>query len=240
MLESEQEKSKELTHLAVIMDGNGRWARERGKRREFGHRQGAENLRKLCILCIERQIQYVTVYAFSTENWRRPQAEVSALMRLFSHYFRKYAREMEAEGIRLRFMGERDGLPAQVLATMDEAEASSRERKALQLIIAFNYGGRRELVSASRAMARELAQGLLSPESIDEETLSRHLYLPDVPEPDLLIRTGGEYRLSNFLIWQTAYTELYIEDSLWPDFGAQELDRAIQDYQSRQRRFGSV
>ncbi|HZK42311.1 MAG TPA: polyprenyl diphosphate synthase, partial [Clostridia bacterium] len=182
MREPEQEKSKELTHLAVIMDGNGRWARERGKRREFGHRQGAENLRELCILCIERQIQYVTVYAFSTENWRRPQAEVSALMRLFSHYFRKYAREMEAEGIRLRFMGERDGLPAQVLATMDEAEASSRERTALELIIAFNYGGRRELVSASRAVARELAQGRLSPESIDEETLSRHLYLPDVPE----------------------------------------------------------
>jgi undecaprenyl diphosphate synthase len=240
MLEPEQEKSKELTHLAVIMDGNGRWARERGKRREFGHRQGAENLRELCILCIERQIQYVTVYAFSTENWRRPQAEVSALMRLFSHYFRKYAKEMEAEGIRLRFMGEREGLPAQVLATMDEAEASSRDRKALQLIIAFNYGGRRELVSASQAIARELAQGRLSPESIDEETLSRHLYLPDLPEPDLLIRTGGEYRLSNFLIWQTAYTELYIEDSLWPDFGAQELDKAIQDYQSRQRRFGSV
>lgn len=240
MGETDPGKSKGLTHLAVIMDGNGRWARERGKRREFGHRAGAENLRQLCILCRERQIPYVTVYAFSTENWRRPMTEVDSLMRLFSHYFRKYAQEMEAEGIRLRFMGDRDGLPAQVAATMDEAEETSKDRKALQLIIAFNYGGRRELVSAARKLAGEVMEGRLSLEAMTEADFARSLYLPDLPEPDLLIRTGGEYRLSNFLIWQTAYTEFYIEECLWPDFGAQELDRAIHDYQSRQRRFGSV
>lgn len=240
MGETDPGKSKELTHLAVIMDGNGRWARERGKRREFGHRAGAENLRQLCILCRERQIPYVTVYAFSTENWRRPLTEVHSLMRLFSYYFRKYAEEMEAEGIRLRFIGDRTGLPAQVAATMDEAEETSRDRKALQLIIAFNYGGRRELVSAARKLAEEVLEGRLSLEEMTEADFARSLYLPDLPEPDLLIRTGGEYRLSNFLIWQTAYTEFYIEECLWPDFGAQELDRAINDYQSRQRRFGSV
>lgn len=240
MGETDPGKSKRLTHLAVIMDGNGRWARERGKRREFGHRAGAENLRQLCILCRERQIPYVTVYAFSTENWSRPLTEVDSLMRLFSHYFRKYAQEMEAEGIRLRFIGDRDGLPAQVAATMDEAEESSKDRKALQLIIAFNYGGRRELVSAARKLAGEVMEGRLSLEEMTEADFARSLYLPDLPEPDLLIRTGGEYRLSNFLIWQTAYTEFYIEECLWPDFGAQELDRAIHDYQSRQRRFGNV
>lgn len=239
MAEMDPGKSK-LTHLAVIMDGNGRWARERGRRREFGHREGAENLRRLCILCREREIDYVTVYAFSTENWRRPASEVDALMRLFSHYFKKYAREMEAEGIRLRFMGDRASLPGPVLATMEEAEASSRDRTALQLIIAFNYGGRRELVAAAKRAAEEAVAGRLDPEALTEEDLASFLYLPDIPEPDLLIRTGGEYRLSNFLIWQTAYTELYIEDCLWPDFGAEELDRAIQAYQTRQRRFGSL
>lgn len=229
-----------LTHLAVIMDGNGRWAEERGRRREFGHRRGAENLRQLCILCREREIRYVTVYAFSTENWRRPKAEVSSLMLLFSQYFRKYAREMEEEGIRLRFMGEREGLPAHVVETMEEAEETSRQREALQLIIAFNYGGRREILRAAHLMAKDLAGGALSSDSLTEAGFSRYLYLPDVPEPDLLIRTGGDYRLSNFLIWQTAYTELYIEDCLWPDFGARELDRALEDYRARQRRFGGL
>ncbi len=229
-----------LRHLAVIMDGNGRWAEERGRRREFGHRQGAENLRQLCILCRERSIRYVTVYAFSTENWRRPKAEVNSLMFLFSQYFKKYAREMEEEGIRLRFMGEREGLPAQVVGTMEEAESSSLDRQALQLIIAFNYGGRREILRAARLAAEEAARGGVSLDGLTEEAFSRYLYLPDIPEPELLIRTGGDYRISNFLIWQTAYTELYIEDCLWPDFGARELDRALADYHARQRRFGGL
>ncbi len=239
-MEKEKATIKGVTHLAVIMDGNGRWARDRGKRREFGHRKGAENLRQLCVLCRERQIRYVTVYAFSTENWRRPRTEVNSLMRLFSQYFRKYANEMEEEGIRLRFMGEREELPADVVATMDYAEESSRERTELQLIIAFNYGGRREIVAAAQKAANGLASGELEAGALNEEAFARFLYLPDVPEPDLLIRTGGELRLSNFLLWQAAYTEFYMEDCLWPDFGAEQLDRALMDYESRQRRFGGI
>ncbi len=239
-MEQEQATTKGVTHLAVIMDGNGRWARDRGRRREFGHRKGAENLRQLCVLCRERQIRYVTVYAFSTENWRRPKGEVNSLMRLFSHYFRKYANEMEEEGIRLRFMGERDDLPADVQATMEYAEESSRARTELQLIIAFNYGGRREIVAACQKAAQDLAAGKMQAGDLTEEAFARRLYLADVPDPDLLIRTGGESRLSNFLLWQAAYTELYMENCLWPDFGARELDRALMDYESRQRRFGGV
>ncbi|NLA71601.1 MAG: di-trans,poly-cis-decaprenylcistransferase [Clostridiaceae bacterium] len=229
-----------LTHLTIIMDGNGRWAENRGLRREIGHRKGAENLRNLCVLCRERAIRYVTVYAFSTENWHRPRSEVNALMRLFAQYFKKYAAEMEREGIRLRFIGERSQLPADVTRTMDEAEQTSKDRTALQLVIAFNYGGRSEIVSAARAIAADSVSGKLAPSDITEDVFAGYLYLPDIPEPEFLIRTGGEYRLSNFLLWQSAYTELYTDDCLWPDFGAQQLDRALEDYSTRQRRFGSI
>lgn len=229
-----------MRHLAVIMDGNGRWAQRQGKPREFGHQQGADNLRRLCVLCRERDIRYVTVYAFSTENWRRPRLEVAALMRIFPQFFRKYAKEMKKEGIRLRFIGEQDGLSDEVIRTMREAEETSQDRENLDLIIAFNYGGRRELAVAAQQMARDALLGKISPEDITEELVGRYLYLPDVPDPDLLIRTGGDFRTSNFLIWQTAYTELYIEDCLWPDFGAEELDEAIAAFHSRQRRFGGI
>jgi len=239
-VDKEQTKEQTLTHLAVIMDGNGRWARERGKSRQAGHRKGADNLRHLCVLCREREIRYLTVYAFSTENWNRPRQEVTALMRLFCRVFRTYADEMEEEGIRLRFMGQREGLPADVIETMDYAEETSRERTSLQLIIAFNYGGRREIVAAAQGLARAVLDGELSVDQLDEAAFSSRLYLGDVPDPDLIIRTGGESRLSNFLLWQSAYSELYMEACLWPDFGAHELDRAIEDYQSRQRRFGKI
>ena len=229
-----------MRHLAVIMDGNGRWAQRQGKPREFGHQQGADNLRRLCVLCRERGIRYVTVYAFSTENWRRPCLEVAALMRIFPQFFRKYAQEMKKEGIRLRFIGEQDGLSDEVIRTMREAEETSQDRENLDLIIAFNYGGRRELAVAAQQMARDALLGKIAPEDITEELVGRYLYLPDVPDPDLLIRTGGDFRTSNFLIWQTAYTELYIEDCLWPDFGAEELDEAIAAFHSRQRRFGGI
>ena len=229
-----------MRHLAVIMDGNGRWAQRQGKPREFGHQQGADNLRRLCVLCRERGIRYVTVYAFSTENWRRPCLEVAALMRIFPQFFRKYAQEMKKEGIRLRFIGEQDGLSDEVVRTMREAEETSQDRETLDLIIAFNYGGRREIAVAAQQMARDALLGKISPEDITEELVGRYLYLPDVPDPDLLIRTGGDFRTSNFLIWQTAYTELYIEDCLWPDFGAEELDEAIAAFHSRQRRFGGI
>ena len=161
-------------------------------------------------------------------------------MRLFSQYFRKYANEMEEEGIRLRFMGEREELPADVVATMDYAEESSRERTELQIIIAFNYGGRREIVAAAQKAANGLASGELEAGALTEEAFARFLYLPDVPEPDLLIRTCGESRLSNYLLLQAAYSDFFMEDCLWPDFGAEQLDRALIDYESRQRRFGGI
>ncbi len=229
-----------LRHLAVIMDGNGRWAKKRHMSREFGHRRGAENLRTLCILCRERKIEYLTVYAFSTENWKRPAAEVGALMNLFIRFFRKYTDELEKEGIRLRFIGDRSRLPADVVETMKEAEESSKDRRMLQLIIALNYGGRREIVTAARALSDEVLAGAIVSDDLTEEMFAQHLYLPNVPDPDLIIRTGGEMRLSNFLLWQAAYAEFYSVDCLWPDFGAEELDAALEDYGKRQRRFGDV
>ncbi len=229
-----------ISHLAVIMDGNGRWAQMRGRRREYGHRQGAENLRRLCVMCRDRHIRYVTVFAFSTENWKRPGREVKSLMLLCSQYFKKYARELEQEGVRLRFMGEREALPPDVAATIAQAEESSVSRTALQLIIAFNYGGRREIVRAAQRAAEAVERGELEVEALDESVFQHYLYLPDVPEPELLIRTGGESRLSNFLLWQSAYTELYMEPCLWPDFDEEALDRALADYGSRQRRFGAI
>lgn len=229
-----------IRHLAVIMDGNGRWAKRRGQPREWGHRAGSDNLHALCRLAIERNIPYVTVYAFSTENWRRPEKEVRQLMRMVPHYFKKYDREMAREGVRIRFMGDREGLSPSLIELIDDAETTSRDRTTLQLIIAFNYGGHREMVHAARRAADAVAQGALDPEQLDERTFARYLYLPDVPPPDLMIRTGGERRLSNFLLWELAYTELYFEECLWPDFGAEELDRAIEDFTRRQRRFGDV
>ena len=240
MNEKASQQQAVINHLAVIMDGNGRWAEALGKRREAGHRAGAENLRRLCIMCRERGISYVTVFAFSTENWKRPKREVNSLMLLCSHFFKKYARELEEEGVRIRFIGEREDLPGEVLSTIRQAEESSADRKALQLIIAFNYGGRREIVRAASRAAEEIRAGNLEAEELTEAQFARFLYLPDLPDPELLIRTGGESRISNFLLWQSAYTELYLEDSLWPDFGPEELDRALLDYQSRQRRFGSI
>ncbi len=237
---AESKNTGVLRHLAVIMDGNGRWAKKRRLTREFGHRRGAENLRTLCILCRERKIQYLTVYAFSTENWKRPAAEVSALMSLFIYFFRKYMDELEEEGIRLRFMGDRSDLPAEVVKTMVEAEESSKDRQKLQLIIALNYGGRREIVTAARALTSDISAGAISGEDLTEDVFTRYLYLPNVPDPDLIIRTGGEMRLSNFLLWQAAYAEFYSVDCLWPDFGAEELDAALENYGKRQRRFGGV
>lgn len=227
-------------HLAVIMDGNGRWAKKRALPRSLGHRRGAEKLHDLCSLCIARGIAYLTVYAFSTENWRRPPREVNALMRLFVEFFRRYDEELEREGVRLRFAGDIAELPDEVRRTIAEAESGSATRTRLQLIIAFNYGGRRELVHATRAIAAAVARGELSPDAITEDTVRRHLYLPDVPDPDLIVRPSGEMRLSNFLLWQSAYAELYFDEVLWPDFSEEALDRALAAYRGRQRRYGGL
>ncbi len=227
-------------HVAVIMDGNGRWARKRGLPRYSGHYAGAENLREFCKWCIEFGISYTTVFAFSTENWQRPQQEVDSLMKLFLEFFARYEEELAAEGIRLRFCGEIGELPQSVQDTMQRAETSSLQRNKLQLIIAFNYGGRREIVKATRDLLASCKAGELKPEELTEEQLSARLYLPDVPDPDLIIRPSGELRLSNFLLWQSAYSELWFAKVLWPDFNRHDFTAAINDYASRQRRYGGL
>lgn len=227
-------------HLGVIMDGNGRWAKKRGLPRQAGHRAGAENLKRLCRLCGRHGVQYVTVYAFSTENWSRPSDEVEALMNLFIEFFRRYDPELAQEGIRVRFTGDLASLPERIRAIAREAEAVSLHRTRMQLIIAFNYGGRREIIDACRKLAVKVRVGELEPEQIDEAVFQGALYLPDVPDPDLLIRPSGEMRLSNFLLYETAYTELYFDDVLWPDFDEAAFLRALKAYTERDRRFGGI
>jgi len=227
-------------HLAVIMDGNGRWARQRGLPRQAGHRAGAENLKRLCRLCGRQGIKYLTVYAFSTENWSRPEAEVTALMNLFVEFFQRYDPELAEEGIRIRFTGDIAELPENVRRTVAEAESNSLERDRMQLIVALNYGGRREIVDACRKLAQEVKAGRLNPEDITEATFAGALYLPDVPDPDLLIRPSGEKRLSNFLLYEAAYTEFHYDNVLWPDFDEDSFQRAMQAYAERDRRFGGL
>ena len=229
-----------LTHLAVIMDGNGRWAKRRGLPRKAGHKAGAEKLRKMTEWCGNRGISYLTVYAFSTENWTRPTDEVSALMELVIEFLNKYDAEMEQQGVRLRVLGEMETLPADIRSELTRAEERSIHRKKMQLVIAFNYGGRREIVHAARKISRKVACGEIRPEDIDETMITGHLYLPDVPDPDLIIRPSGEFRLSNFLIWESAYAELWFSNILWPDFTEKDLDSALADYAKRDRRFGGV
>lgn len=229
-----------LQHLAVIMDGNGRWAQKRGLARSVGHRYGAEKLYDLCVMCIERKIKYVTVFAFSTENWRRPADEVSQLMDLFVYFYNKYKEEMEKEGIRIRFSGVEDDLSEKILDTITDAQSSSANRKNMQLILAFNYGGRREIVDSSKKIVAAVRKGELDLDDLDEESFRNYLYLPDVPDPDLIIRPSGEQRLSNFLLWQGAYSEYYFAKVLWPDFSAETLDDALDEYKKRDRRFGAI
>ena len=229
-----------LQHLAVIMDGNGRWAQKRGLARSAGHSYGAEKLYDLCAMCIKRRINYVTVFAFSTENWRRPQAEVEQIMDLFIYFFNKYKDEMEKEGIRIRFSGVKDALSDRVKDTIAEAESTSVDRKTLQLILAFNYGSRREIVDSSKKIVAAVQKGELDLDDLDEEKFRDYLYLPDAPDPDLILRPSGEQRLSNFLLWQGAYSELYFAKVLWPDFTEETLDQALKAYAKRDRRFGAI
>lgn len=227
-------------HLAVIMDGNGRWAKRRLLPRKAGHRAGAKNLRRLCQLCGDAGIAYLTVYAFSTENWKRPPDEISALMNLFIEFLAGYDREMEKEGIRLRVIGDRGGLPDTVRTAIEAAEMKSAHRTRLQLILAMNYGGRAEIIHACRAIAGRAAEGVLLPEDIDESVMAAHMFAPDIPDPDLIIRPSGELRLSNFLLWQSAYSELWFSDVLWPDFSETDFHRALASFSARDRRFGGV
>ena len=228
-------------HVAVVMDGNGRWAQRRGLKRTEGHAAGEEALFDTVEGALDLGLGWLTVYAFSTENWRRPLDEVRFLMNFNEGLLLRRRDELNDRGVRIRFAGRRGGrVPGRVLRRMEESEALTSHNRRMTLVIAFNYGGRAELVDAARGIARDVAAGRLDPEKVDERTLARHLYLPDVPDPDLLVRTSGEYRISNYLLWQLAYSELYFADVLWPDFRREHLFEAVRAYQKRERRFGAV
>ena len=221
-------------HIAVILDGNGRWAAERGVRRSQGHLAGADNVETITYACMDMGVKYLTVYAFSTENWKRSQEEVSYLMFLLKRYLIKNKEDAIRRKTRIRVLGDVGALPEELQALIEDVESSTADLTRFNLSFAINYGSRDELVRAMRSIAREG----LDAEAITAETISRHLDTRDIPDPDLLIRTGGESRLSNFLLWQSAYTELYFLDKYWPDFTADDLEEAILNYASRERRFG--
>jgi undecaprenyl diphosphate synthase len=228
-------------HVAIVMDGNGRWAQQRGLKRTDGHAAGEEALFDTVDGALEIGLKWLTVYAFSTENWRRPIDEVRFLMGFNERLLMTRRDDLNRRGVRVRFIGRRGGrVPGRVRKRIEETEAMTRGNRRMTLTFAFNYGGRAELVDAARAIAQRVADGSLDPGKIDEKTLARHLYAPDMPDPDLLVRTSGEFRISNYLLWELAYSELFFTDVLWPDFRKQHLFDAVADFQQRNRRFGSV
>lgn len=227
-------------HVAVIMDGNGRWAKRRGLPRIMGHRQGVDALKDLLRCCKDWGIQALTAYAFSTENWGRPHEEVDFLMTLFERVLARELEEMKRENVRIQFVGNLAALPRSLQNQIERSMDDTRNNLGIQFTVATNYGGRQEILQACRAIATKVQQGELQPEDIDEKIFSRHLYTKNVCDPDLLIRTSGEMRLSNFLLWQMAYAELYITEAFWPDFDRAEFHRALYAYQQRDRRFGKV
>jgi undecaprenyl diphosphate synthase len=225
-------------HLAVIMDGNGRWAARRRRPRMIGHRAGARAV-NLCIdFCLERGVEALTLFAFSSENWGRPEEEVGALMKLFLNALEREVVELHRRGVRVRFIGERERFGAAIRERMEAAEAQTAGNMRLALNIAASYGGRQDIAAAARSLARDVADGRLKPEQIDEATFAARMALADLPPPDLFIRTGGDMRISNFLLWQLAYTELWFTDTLWPELDAATLARALDDFARRERRFG--
>lgn len=225
-------------HIAVIMDGNGRWAYRQHLPRVAGHRRGAEVVREMVQSCVDLGIPYLTLFAFSTENWRRPVLEVRLLMNLFRLLLRREARKLHENGVRLCIIGDRSALDRDIRQLVEEAEALTCNNRRLQLNLAVNYGGHWDIAQAARAAMAAVLAGELALEDFSEAHIARYLCLADIPEPDLLIRTGGEERISNFLVWQLAYTEFYFSDTLWPDFDRTALEYALQSFAHRQRRFG--
>jgi undecaprenyl diphosphate synthase len=226
-------------HIAIIMDGNGRWAQSRGLPRIAGHRRGAEAVRRTLTAATELGIPYLTLFGFSSENWKRPLSEIDDLMGLLRHYLRGEIAELHRNGVRLRVIGEVGRLSADIITLIDNAEALTRDNHAINLTIALSYGGRAEIAAAARAIAAKVKSGKLPLDAIDEELIASHLFTADLPDPDLLIRTSGEQRISNFLLWQCAYAELVFTKTLWPDFGRADLEQAIADYSGRERRYGA-
>lgn len=227
-------------HVAVIMDGNGRWAKQRGLPRIMGHRQGVDVLKDLLRCCRDWGVQALTAYAFSTENWGRPLEEVDFLMTLFERVLRRELKEMMAESVRIQFVGNLEALPQSLQEEIDRAVTQTQANPGIQFTVATNYGGRQEILQACRAIATQVQQGLIQPDEIDNALFEQHLYTVGLSDPDLLIRTSGEMRLSNFLLWQMAYAEIYVTDTLWPDFDRAEFHQALCAYQQRDRRFGKV
>ena len=226
-------------HVAIIMDGNGRWAKLRGLPRIAGHRRGAEAVRRTVQAAAEFGIGYLTLFGFSSENWKRPIGEVDDLMGLLRHYIRAEIAELHAQGVRVRIIGERRRLAPDIVTLIDKAEALTGGNGGLRLTLALSYGGRAEIAAAARAIAQAAVQGRLAPEQVDEAVFARHLFTADMPDADLLIRTSGEQRISNFLLWQSAYAELVFTDTLWPDFGKADLEKALRDFHGRDRRYGA-
>jgi len=226
------------SHVAIIMDGNGRWAKQQGKARAFGHQAGFRTTRDIVEACARQQIEALTLFAFSSENWKRPEAEVGLLMDLFLRALKSEVSKLDENNVRIQFIGERSAFAEKLQNEMLRAEEHTKDNDGLSLSIAVNYGGRWDIVNAAKQIACKARDGELDPESIDVDLFSQHVSLSDFKEPDLFIRTGGEKRISNYLLWHLAYTELYFTDVLWPDFSDTELGHALEFYAGRQRRFG--
>lgn len=227
-------------HVAIIMDGNGRWATSRGLPRIAGHKRGAEAVRETVRAAGELGIPYLTLFGFSSENWKRPAAEIRDLMGLLRLYLRSEVRELNSNGVRFQVVGDRRRLEPEIIRLIEEAEATTGANTRLTLTLALSYGGRQEIVHAARHLARDVAAGVIDLAAIDEDAFARRLFTADIPDPDLLIRTSGEMRVSNFLLWQCAYSELVFIDTLWPDFDKSHLEQAVRDFQGRERRWGGI
>lgn len=229
-----------LEHVAIIMDGNGRWAKARGLPRTAGHKKGVDAVRRVITAARELGVRYLTLFGFSSENWRRPADEVGELMRLLRFYLRSEIAELHRNGVRLRIVGDRARLAPDIVQLIESGEERTAGNDGLTVMVALSYGGRQEIVDAAKRLADEAAAGRLDPAAIDEAAFAARLYAPDVPDPDLVIRTSGEKRISNFLLWQAAYAEFLFTDTLWPDFCKSDLEAAIDEYHRRERRFGAT
>ncbi len=227
-------------HIAIIMDGNGRWAKKRGLSRNFGHREGSNTLKRIVQSCDKIGIKFLTVYAFSTENWKRPKSEVDTLMSLLLEYLKRADKELAGKNVRIRVIGNTLDLPVEIQNEIKRVVKSTEKRNGLNLVIALNYGGRDEIINVVKRISDQVSMNKVKLNSINEQLISDNLYTSDIPDPDLLIRTSGEKRLSNFLLWQSAYTEFWYTDVLWPDFNEKLLLEAIKHYQNRKRRFGGI
>lgn len=239
-LPTDLNKSLLPKHVAVIMDGNGRWAKSRGKPRIIGHQKGVDTLKDLLRCCKDWGIPALTAYAFSTENWGRPHTEVQFLMTLFERVLRRELQEMKEENVKIRFVGNLEDLPDSLRQEISRSMEDTKDNQGIQFTVATNYGGRQEIIQACQAIASKVEQGYLAASQVNEELFEQHLYTQGIPHPDLLIRTSGEMRISNFLLWQMAYAEIYVTSTLWPDFNRVEFHKALIAYQQRDRRFGKV